>query len=53
MLKIFTTKGKKLSTYLIITEKLDLKLFPDQNKMKLREKDLKYLHPNKCFKDYQ
>ena len=47
------TQGKKLSTYLIITEKLDLKLFTDQNKMKLTEKDLKCLHPNKCFKDYQ
>ena len=35
-------RDKKLLIYLIITQKLNLNLFIDQNKMKLREKDLKY-----------
>ena len=35
-------RGKKLLIYLIIAEKLNLNLFIDQNKMKLREEDLKY-----------
>ena len=42
MLKIFMTQGKKLLIYLIATQKLDLKPFTNQNKMGLREKDLKY-----------
>ena len=42
MLKIFMTQDKKLLIYLIVTQKLDLKLFTNQNKMRLREKDLKY-----------
>ena len=33
---------QKLLIYLIITQKLNLNLFIDQNMMKLREKDLKY-----------
>ena len=36
------TRDKKLLIYLMIMQKLDLKLFTDQNKIKLREKDLKY-----------
>ena len=35
-------QDKKLLIYLIITQKLDLKLFTNQNKIKLKEKDLKY-----------
>ena len=42
MFKIFMTQDKKLLIYLIVTQKLDLKLFTNQNKMRLREKDLKY-----------
>ena len=53
MLKIFMTQDKKLLIYLIATQKLDLKLFTNQNKMRLKEKILKYEHLNKCFKDYQ
>ena len=53
MLKIFMTRDKKLLIYLMIMQKLDLKLFTNQNKMKLKEQDLKYLHLNKYFKDYQ
>ena len=33
---------QKLLIYLIITQKLNLNLFIDQNMVKLREKDLKY-----------
>ena len=40
--KIFMTRDRKLLTYLMIMQKLDLKPFTNQNKMKLREKDLKY-----------
>ena len=36
------TQGKKLLIYVIATQKLDLKLFTNQNKIKLKEKDLKY-----------
>ena len=42
MLKIFKTQDKKLLIYLIATQKLDLKPLTIQNKMRLREKDLKY-----------
>ena len=42
MLKIFMTRDKKLLIYLIVTQKLDLKLFTNQNKIKLKEKDLRY-----------
>ena len=34
--------SKKLLIYLIITQKLNVNLFIDQNMMKLREQDLKY-----------
>ena len=44
MLKIFMTQGKKLLIYLILIQKLDLKLFTNQNKMRLREKDLKNIN---------
>ena len=33
------TQDKKLLIYLMIMQKLDLKPFTNQNKMKLREKD--------------
>ena len=36
------TRDKKLLIYLMIMQKLDLKLFTNQNEMRLREKDLKY-----------
>ena len=42
MFKIFMIQGKKLLIYLIITQKLNLNLFIDQNMMKLNEDDLKY-----------
>ena len=42
MLKIFMIRGKKLLVYLIITQKLNLNLFIDQNMLKIREKVLKY-----------
>ena len=35
-------QGKKVLIYLIATQKLDLKPITNQNKMRLREKDLKY-----------
>ena len=35
-------RDKKLLIYLMIMRKLDLKLFTNQNKMKLKEQDLKY-----------
>ena len=42
MLEIFMTQGRKLLICLIVIQKLDLKLITNQNKMRLREKDLKY-----------
>ena len=42
MLKIFMAQDKKLLIYLIVTQTLDLKPVTKQNKMRLREKDLKY-----------
>ena len=42
ILKIFMTQGKKLLIYSIVSEKLGLKLFTNQNKMKMKEKDLRY-----------
>ena len=53
MLKIFMTQARKLLISLIVTQKLELKHFANQNKIKLKEEDLKYLHLNKLFKDYQ
>ena len=46
MLKLFMTQDKKLLIYLIVTQKLDLKLFTNQNKIKLKEEYLKHLHLN-------
>ena len=42
MLKIFMTQDRKLLIYLMIMQKLDLKSFTNQNKMKHWEMDLKY-----------
>ena len=42
MLKIFMIRDKKVLIYLMITQKLNLNLFIDQNMMKLNEQDLKY-----------
>ena len=42
MLEIFMTQDRELLIYLMIIQKLDLKPFTNQNKMKLKEKDLKY-----------
>ena len=50
MLKIFIIQDRQLLIYLMITQKLDLNLFIDQNEMKLKEQDLKQKN---CFKDYQ
>ena len=36
------TEDRKLLIYLIVTQKLDLKPFTNKNKIKLKEKDLKY-----------
>ena len=36
------TRDRKLLIYLMIIQKLDLKQFTNQNKMKLKGKDLKY-----------
>ena len=41
MLEIFMTRDKKLLIYLMIMQKLDLKPFINQNKIKQRENDLK------------
>ena len=42
MFKVFMSQNKKLSTYLMIMQKLDLKIFIYQNRMKQKEQDLKY-----------
>ena len=42
MFSIFMIRDKKLLIYFLITQKLNLNLFIDQNMMKLREKDLRY-----------
>ena len=42
MLEIFIIQDKKLSIYLLIMQKLDLKLLTKQNKTKKQEQDLKY-----------
>ena len=36
------TQDKKLLIYLTVTRKLDLKPFTNQNKIKRKEKDLRY-----------
>ena len=42
MLKIFVIRDKKLLIYSMIIQELDLKLFKNQNKIKLKEQDVKY-----------
>ena len=42
MLKIFVIRDKKLFIYSMIIQELDLKLFTNQNKIKLKEQDVKY-----------
>ena len=42
MFKIFMTQGKKILINSMIIKELDPKLFRNQNKMKLKEQDLKY-----------
>ena len=44
------TRDKALLICLMIIQKLGLKLFTHQNKMKLKEQDLKYQHLNKDLK---
>ena len=53
ILKNVTILKTRLLIFLETTLKCYLILIAMQNKMKLREKDLKYLQLNKCFKDYQ
>ena len=48
MLKIFMIRDKKILIYLLTTQKVDRNVFIDQNKIKLKEHDLKYQHLNKC-----
>ena len=36
------TRDKKLLIYLVITQKLDLQPFTNQNKIKQQEQDLRY-----------
>ena len=42
MFKNLITREKKFLIYLMITQKLNLNLFIDQNMIKLKEQDLKY-----------
>ena len=42
MLKIFINRDKKLLIYSVIIQELDPKPFTNQNKMKLKEQDLRY-----------
>ena len=48
MLKIFVTQDRKLLIYLIVTQKLDLKPFTNQNKTE--GKGLKILTPKQMLK---
>ena len=41
-LELFMTRDKNLFIYLMIMQKLDLKPFTNQNKIKQQEQDLKY-----------
>ena len=41
-LKLFMTQDKKLLLYLMIMQKLDLKKFINENKIKQQEQGLKY-----------
>ena len=42
MLKTFIIEDKSLSIYLMIVQKLDVKLFINQNRIKQQEQNLKY-----------
>ena len=46
-------RDKKLLIYLMIMQKLDLKPFTNQNKIKQKGQVLRYYHQNECFKYYQ
>ena len=53
MLKIFITQDKIID---LLNDNAKIRseaIYKSKKKMKLREKDLKYWHLNKCFKDYQ
>ena len=52
-LKKFYNSGEEVNNFLETILKYYLMLIMMQNKMKLREQDLKYQRLNKCFKDYQ
>ena len=52
-LRNFTILENKLLIFSKIVLKWSLMLITIQSKIKLSEKDLKYYHLNKCFKDYQ
>ena len=49
MLKIFVIRDKKLLIYSMIIQELDLKLFTNQNKIKLKEQDVKILTPKQML----
>ena len=42
MFKIFVIQDKKSSIYLMIVQKLDMKLFMNQKRINQKEQDLKY-----------
>ena len=44
-------RDKKLLIYLMIMQKLDMKPFKNQNKIKQKEQDWRNYQQNKCFKD--
>ena len=52
-LEKFYLSREEIINFLEIMEKWFLMQPTNQNKIKPKEKDLKYQHPNKCFKDYQ
>ena len=52
-LKKFYNSGEEVNNFLETILKYYLMLIMMQNKIKLREQDLKYQRLNKCFKDYQ
>ena len=47
------SRQKIIDLLIMIMQKLDMKPFTNQIKMKLKKQDLKYYHQNKSFKDYQ
>ena len=46
---LYDLRQKKILIYLMITQKLDLKPFTNQNKIKQQEQDLKYYHQKKML----